>query len=131
MEIEVVRDMLPPCCVRHSFARHRTHFNVERKNPAMRALKQARKLIEKASGLNKIKVFNLSSASLDALFRKAKGRAEIEGITFHDSRHTAATWLAPRMDVLDLCKMFGWSNPKQAMTYYNPTASQIAARIKA
>jgi integrase len=62
--------------------------------------------------------------------RKAKGKAGIEGVTFHDSRHTAATWLAPRMDVLDLCKMFGWSNPKQAMTYYNPTASQIAARIK-
>ena len=91
---------------------------------------KARKLIAKASGLNRIKVFNLSSATLDTLFRKAKAKAGIEGITFHDSRHTAATWLAPRMDVLDLCKMFGWSNPKQAMTYYNPTASQIAARIK-
>jgi integrase len=91
---------------------------------------KARRLIAKADGLHKIKVFNLSAASLDALFRKAKGRAGIEGVTFHDSRHTAATWLAPRMDVLDLCKMFGWSNPKQAMTYYNPTASQIAARIK-
>ena len=93
--------------------------------------KKARKLMSKASGLNKIKVFNLGAASLDALFRKAKDRAGIEGITFHDARHTAATWLAPRMDVLDLCKMFGWSNPRQAMTYYNPTASQIAARIKA
>ncbi|MCM0036699.1 MAG: site-specific integrase [Burkholderiaceae bacterium] len=92
--------------------------------------KKARKLIEKASDLSKTKVFNLGAASLDTLFRKAKGKAGIEGVTFHDSRHTAATWLAPRMDVLDLCKMFGWSNPKQAMTYYNPSASQIAARIK-
>ncbi len=47
MEIGVVSDMLPACCVRHSFARQRTHFNVERKNHNMRALKQARKLIEK------------------------------------------------------------------------------------
>lgn len=91
---------------------------------------KARKLIAKASGLHSVKVFNLSSPSLDALFRKAKNRAVVQGVTFHDSRHTAATWLAPRMDVLDLCKMFGWSNPKQAMTYYNPTASQIAARIR-
>lgn len=33
--------------------------------------------------------------------------------------------LARKLDVLDLCKMFGWANPKQAMVYYNPTASQI------
>lgn len=37
--------------------------------------------------------------------------------------------LARKLDVLDLCKMFGWANPKQAMVYYNPTASQIAARL--
>ena len=50
-------------------------------------------------------------------------RSELEAII-------AATWLAPRMDIMDLCKMFGWTDPRQAMTYYNPTASQIAARIK-
>jgi hypothetical protein len=37
--------------------------------------------------------------------------------------------LSPRLDLLDLCKMFGWSNPKMAMRYYNPTASDIAARL--
>jgi hypothetical protein len=31
--------------------------------------------------------------------------------------------------VLDLCKMFGWTNPKMAMVYYNPTAAQIAGRL--
>lgn len=92
--------------------------------------RKARKLIEKARGFDPVSVFSIASSTLDTLFRRAKDKAGIEGITFHDSRHTAATWLAPRMDILDLCKMFGWANPKQAMTYYNPTASQIASRIK-
>lgn len=92
--------------------------------------KKAARLIEKMRGFDPELVFGIKSETLDALFRRARTRAELEGFTFHDSRHTAATWLAPRMDILDLCKMFGWTNPKQAMTYYNPTASQIASRIK-
>ncbi len=92
--------------------------------------KKAARAIEKMKGWDPELVFGLKSPTLDAIFRRARERARLDGFTFHDSRHTAATWLAPRMDVLDLCKMFGWTDPRQAMTYYNPTASQIAARIK-
>jgi integrase len=55
----------------------------------------------------------------------------LAGFTFHDARHTAATRLAMgrRVDVLELCRIMGWKNPKQAMVYFNPTASQIAARL--
>ena len=62
-------------------------------------------------------------------FYKARIKAELFGFTFHDARHTAATRIALKIQVLDLCKMFGWSNPKRAMTYYNPTASEIASRL--
>lgn len=92
--------------------------------------KKARMAIERMRGFDTVSVFGLKSPTLDALFRRARIRAGLDGFTFHDARHTAATWLAPRMDLLDLCKAFGWTNPQQAMTYYNPTASQIAARIK-
>lgn len=91
---------------------------------------KAMKTLLKMEGFDPVLVFGIKPETLDALFRRARARAGLEGFTFHDARHTAATWLAPRMDVLDLCKMFGWANPVQAMTYYNPTASQIAARIK-
>lgn len=74
-------------------------------------------------------VLGLSSASLDALFRKYRKRAELDGFTFHDTRHTAATMISKKIDVLDLCKMFGWTDPKMAMVYYNPHASSIAARL--
>lgn len=71
----------------------------------------------------------MSAQSLDANFRKYRARAGLSGFTFHDTRHTAATMLSHKVDVLTLCKIFGWSNTSQALTYYNPTASDIARRL--
>lgn len=90
---------------------------------------KARRLIEQMRGLDETLVFGLKSGTLDTMFRRYRERAGLSGFTFHDSRHTAATWLARRLDVLDLCKTMGWSNTSQALTYYNPTASDIAKRI--
>lgn len=73
--------------------------------------------------------FGLTSAILDALFRKAKKGAGIEGLTFHDSRHEAITRLAQKLDVLDLARMVGHTNINQLRTYYNPTADDIASRL--
>ena len=74
-------------------------------------------------------VFGVQSQTLDTLFRRARDRAKLKGFTFHDSRHTACTGLARRLDVLDLCKMMGWVKTTQALTYYNPKASDIARRL--
>lgn len=90
----------------------------------------ARRTIELMRGFDDELVFGIKSQSLDALFRKARGRAGLSGFTFHDSRHTAATRLARRLHVLDLCRMFGWRNTSQALTYYNATASDIAAQLR-
>jgi integrase len=90
---------------------------------------KSRRLIERMRGFDAVKVFGVSAPTLDALFRRARKNSGLEGFTFHDTRHTAATWLAQRINVLDLCKMFGWKDPKRAMTYYNPTAADIARRI--
>lgn len=90
---------------------------------------RARRLIERMRGFDPVWVFGVSASTLDALFRRARIRAGLEGFTFHDARHTAATRLAQRINVLDLCKMFGWRDPKRAMVYYNPTAAEIAGRI--
>ena len=89
----------------------------------------AQRTIERMRGFDDELVFGLKSQSLDALFRKARGRAGLAGFTFHDARHTAATRLAGRLHILDLCRMFGWRSTTQALTYYNATASDIAARL--
>lgn len=91
----------------------------------------ARRIIGRLEGFDPVLVFGLSSQTLDAMFRKYRERAGLDGFTFHDARHTAATRLAMsrKVDVLELCRIMGWKNPKQAMTYFNPTASQLARRL--
>ncbi|WP_151775968.1 tyrosine-type recombinase/integrase [Acinetobacter colistiniresistens] len=72
-------------------------------------------------------VYEAKYASVD--FMKARIEANLLDIVFHDTRHTAATRVAQKLPLLDLCKMFGWTDPKRAMIYYNPTASEIASRL--
>lgn len=90
---------------------------------------RAMRVLEKMRGYDEDLVFGLKTSTLDAMFRKYRERAGLSGFTFHDSRHTAATMIARYIDVLDLCKMFGWTDPKMAMIYYNPTATDIANRL--
>jgi integrase len=86
--------------------------------------------ILKARNVKKIgKVFECDPSKVSSDFMKARIEAELYDFTFHDSRHTAATRIALKIPLLDLCKMFGWSDPKRAMVYYNPTASEIASRL--
>ena len=91
--------------------------------------KKAARLIEAMKGYDPVYVIGVKPQSLDALFRKYRTRAGLSGFVFHDSRHTAATWMAGKLHVLELCKVFGWSNTKRALTYFNPSASDIAGRM--
>lgn len=87
---------------------------------------KALRLIHHMQGYDPVLVFGLSPQSLDANFRKYRKRAGIEGVTFHDTRHYAATKLAQKLNVLDLCRVMGWTNPKMAMVYVNTSVSDIA-----
>lgn len=87
---------------------------------------KAKRVIEGVRGWDGETVFGLKSQTLDALFRRYRDRAGLSGFTFHDSRHTAATWMAKKVDVLTLCKIFGWSSTTMALVYYNPKAADIA-----
>jgi integrase len=90
---------------------------------------KARRIIESMRGWDDRLVFGVSAQTLDATFRRARNAAGLEGFVFHDSRHTAATRMARKVDVLTLCRIFGWSSTTQALTYFNPTASEIAGRL--
>lgn len=90
---------------------------------------KAKAIVELMRGFDTALVFGIKSQSLDAMFRKYRIRAGLSGFTFHDSRHTAATWLARKLHILDLCIMFGWSNTKHALIYYNAPASSIAKQL--
>ena len=91
----------------------------------------AQKIIERMNGWDAELLFGLRSQSLDALFRKYRDRAGLSGFTFHDSRHTAATRMAAKLHVLELCKVMGWKRTDQALTYFNPKASDLAQKLAA
>ncbi len=71
------------------------------------------------------------SRGLSAAFRRACERAGIIGLRFHDLRHEAASRLAPRMPVVTLAKVMGWRTIQMAMRYYNPTAAELVAAVRA
>lgn len=82
---------------------------------------------------------SVKPASVDALFRKCRAQIGIEGLTFHDSRATAATLLARRRDPktkqllcdpLTLARILGHKNLQQIIsTYYREGIAEIAARL--
>jgi integrase len=74
-------------------------------------------------------LFGLTSASLDALFRKARKSTLIEDMKFHDTRHEAITRLAAKLNVLDLARMTGHRDLKMLQVYYNASAEDIAGRL--
>lgn len=75
--------------------------------------------------------FQLHGGSLDALFRRAKLKAGIEGLHFHDTRATAITRLARKLDILDLARMVGHKDLRMLQVYYRDSAETIASRLAA
>ena len=74
--------------------------------------------------------FPVKPQSLDSMFRKARERAGLSGFTFHDSRGTALTWLAKKVDVLTLARISGHSDVALlARVYYRESAQDIAKRL--
>ncbi len=74
-------------------------------------------------------LFDLTNQQIDVLFRKARDRAGIENLHFHDSRHEAITRLARKLDVLSLARIVGHKDIKMLMIYYNETAEDLAQRL--
>lgn len=73
----------------------------------------------------------VSAGSLDALFRKARRRAGLDGFVFHDARRTALTRLSQRLHPMQLARISGHRDLKILMSvYYGETTEDIAARLR-
>jgi integrase len=74
--------------------------------------------------------FTLAPNTASAVFSDLTDELLIDGLTFHDSRASALTWLSRRVDVMTLARISRHKNLKILMdTYYRETAEQIAARL--
>ncbi len=94
--------------------------------------KEARKILEQIRLVTEGNqaVFDVSSAILDALFRKAKKRTMIEDLHFHDTRREALTRLAKIFSVMDLAKISGHRDLRVLQNvYYAPSADDLAEKL--
>ena len=86
-------------------------------------------ILDQCKGIDDTYVFKLRASQLDSLFRKAKGKALIDNLHFHDSRATAITRLAKKLDILDLAKIVGHKDLKMLMVYYREKAETLVSKL--
>lgn len=76
------------------------------------------------------RVFPINHAAVSANFDRARKRAEIEGIRFHDLRRTAITMLAHKLpNLVELSAVSGHKSLAMLKRYYHPNAEQLAEKL--
>jgi integrase len=74
--------------------------------------------------------FTMTADHISPIFSSLTDKLLIDGLTFHDARASALTWLSRRMDVMTLARISRHRNLRTLMdSYYRETAEQIAARL--
>jgi integrase len=74
--------------------------------------------------------FDVSAASTSALWAKARTKAAVEGLRFHDLRREALTRLSKKLPVLELAKMSGHRDLSVLLnTYYAPDMGDLADKL--
>jgi integrase len=85
-----------------------------------------------AEKANKGFAWSITSASLDALFRKARDSLLIHDLHFHDARADALTRFAKKVDVMQLARVSGHKDLRILMEhYYRVTPAEIARSLDA
>jgi len=78
----------------------------------------------------KYQPFTIRPDIASATFSELTDELLIDGLTFHDARASALTWLSRRVDILTLARISRHKNMKILLnTYYRESAEDIAARI--
>lgn len=76
------------------------------------------------------RVFPMNAAAMEAAFQRARARANLPGLHFHDLRHTAATRLADRLsNILELSAVTGHRELRMLKRYYHPKAEELARKL--
>ncbi|WP_423820879.1 site-specific integrase [Salinisphaera sp. SPP-AMP-43] len=102
----------------------------ETKNGRRRQVPLTTAAVEILAAMDPDEPFPVTSGTMDATFRRIRRKAGLsEAFTFHDSRATAITRLAKRLDIHDLARMTGHRDLSMLTRYYRATASEIAQRL--
>jgi integrase len=71
---------------------------------------------------------HLTAGSISCLFAELCEKLEIEGLTFHCLRRTAATRLSQKLTVFELCNLMGWKDPRIALKFYYKNQLEIVLK---
>lgn len=75
-------------------------------------------------------VIPMTSFAACAAFERATARAEIEGLRFHDLRHTSITRMAAKLpNVIELAAVSGHKSLRMLQRYYHPRAEDLARKL--
>ncbi|EXI61644.1 integrase [Mannheimia granulomatis] len=117
----------------------RTAYLPKTKNGYARTVPLSTKAVEILKHLSQLEqdkdnsVFQLSSRSLDAIFRNLKRKANLHeaNLHFHDTRREALTRLSKYLSVMDLAKVSGHRDINMLQnTYYNPDISELVSKLQ-
>lgn len=104
---------------------HDTKNDTERYVPLTERAVEILRTLGPGSG----KVVKSSPDTVTAMHRKVCRKAGIKDLRVHDMRHEAASRISDKVGPLDLAKIFGWKRMDEALTYYNPTPEELAAKL--
>lgn len=100
------------------------------KSKGMGAIPVEVPVTRRAARIMTVEPYTVGANEGSTLFSRLCKELLIEGLTFHDARASALTWLSRRMDVMTLARISRHKDLRTLMnTYYRETAAQIAARI--
>ena len=96
---------------------------------ALLELMRAKRMVRIRRGPDAGRVFHVDARSLDVTFRRARKDAKLAGFVFHDSRATAITRLAKKLQPLELARMTGHKDLNELLSYYAEPVESIADRL--
>jgi integrase len=111
----------------------RTAFLPDTKNGDSRTVPLSTAAVQVLQGLPKHisgVVIPVKFFSLDAAFKRARKRAGLEGVRFHDLRRTAITRMAEKIpNVIELAAVSGHKSLMVLKQYYRPAAIDLAKKL--
>lgn len=75
------------------------------------------------------RVFPISSATLDAIFRKYRDKAALKDLHFHDTRREALSRISKKLDPFQLAKMSGHRDMRMLLNVYYQEDASVTAKL--
>lgn len=75
-------------------------------------------------------MFPITRYTVEQVFERARDKAKLEDLRFHDLRHTATSRLAKKVpNVIELAAITGHANVGMLKRYYHVTAEELARKL--